>query len=191
MNTFEKLSLYGKTKRKKPRHLHRKLSPKRVFKMGYRVTSDRVKGYRGALVRNKTRAEVRLKEYLGWIGLKHKYKFQAVMFGYIIDFYFPDYLVGFEVDGSSHDNRREYDEQRTKHLNEHGIRIVRFTNEEVFENKDRVISTVQKILRVQKKIIRHHRRNKESFANRGLVYTSEFCSQEQLKQLVPSEMARA
>lgn len=50
---------------------------------------------------------------------------------YILDFYCPEKKI--EIDGSQHytKNGIEYDEKRTAILNSYGIKIIRFTNEEI------------------------------------------------------------
>jgi len=42
--------------------------------------------------------------------------------------------LGIEVDGSSHDNKQEYDEARTGRLNFLGIKIIRYTNEVILKD---------------------------------------------------------
>jgi very-short-patch-repair endonuclease len=39
-----------------------------------------------------------------------------------------------EVDGDSHDERQEYDQKRTHWMECCGLRVVRFTNDEVMKN---------------------------------------------------------
>lgn len=55
---------------------------------------------------------------------------------FILDFYCSKLLLGIEIDGSSHDDREEYDRQRDMKLNEIGITIIRYRNDEVFDNLD-------------------------------------------------------
>jgi len=53
---------------------------------------------------------------------------------FILDFYCSKLLLGIEVDGSSHDNKQEYDEARTGRLNFLGIKIIRYTNEVILKD---------------------------------------------------------
>ena len=91
------------------------------------------KGQRKALRSNMTPAEATL-----WRALKGrgagglKFRRQQGIGPYVLDFYCPERRLCVEVDGSSHDYRYEYDEQRTQFLAEQGIRVVRFRNEQVF-----------------------------------------------------------
>ena len=51
------------------------------------------------------------------------------------------YLV-IEVDGASHDVRQEYDARRDEFMTSLGYRILRFTNEDVVENLEGVVSFI-------------------------------------------------
>ena len=91
------------------------------------------KDQRKALRSNMTPAEATL-----WRALKGrgagglKFRRQQGIGPYVLDFYCPERRLCVELDGSSHDYRYEYDEQRTQFLAEQGIRVVRFRNEQVF-----------------------------------------------------------
>jgi len=65
---------------------------------------------------------------------------------YIADFYCHKLKLVIEVDGEIHDieETREHDDGRTGHLELYGIKVIRFTNEEVIENEDQVISQIRK-----------------------------------------------
>jgi hypothetical protein len=47
-----------------------------------------------------------------------------------------------EVDGDSHAERGEYDAKRTYWINQHGVKVVRFANEEVMTNLDNVLEMI-------------------------------------------------
>lgn len=80
----------------------------------------------------------------GW-----KFRRQHGIGPYILDFYCPELKLCVELDGSSHDNKYDYDEKRTAFLREQGIEVVRFTNAQVWANLEWVIS---EIVRSGKKI---------------------------------------
>ena len=63
---------------------------------------------------------------------------------YIADFVCLEKMLIVEVDGGYHSERdqQEDDEERTKYLNVLGYRVVRFTNEEVFGDMNRVLHTI-------------------------------------------------
>ena len=51
---------------------------------------------------------------------------------YVLDFFCVEHQLVIELDGSVHDvlDQAAYDEERTNFLNEHGLRVIRFRNEE-------------------------------------------------------------
>ena len=61
---------------------------------------------------------------------------------YIVDFYAPDVQLVIEVDGGQHfsEEGRDYDRQRDAYLKGLGLRILRFTNSEVFQHMDDIVS---------------------------------------------------
>jgi very-short-patch-repair endonuclease len=65
---------------------------------------------------------------------------------FILDFYCSKLLLGIEIDGSSHDDKEEYDRQREMRLQDIGIELVRYRNDEIFDNLDSVyINLLQRI----------------------------------------------
>lgn len=71
------------------------------------------------------------------------------MKGMILDFYCHDARLCIEVDGPIHEKnqQREQDEDRTERLHEdYGIRVIRFTNEEVQHHLPSVITTIKQEL---------------------------------------------
>lgn len=73
-----------------------------------------------------------------------KFRRQFGIGAYIVDFYCPDARLVIEVDGDSHfiPGATEQDRERERFIEQHGIRIVRFTNHEVKEGLDSVMSTI-------------------------------------------------
>jgi len=63
------------------------------------------------------------------------YDFYEKPYYFIADFYCVELKLVIELDGSIHDNRQEFDEQRTLILNEKGLRVVRIKNEELSDPK--------------------------------------------------------
>ena len=73
-----------------------------------------------------------------------KFRRQYSIDQYILDFYCPQAKLGIEVDGPSHfmkSNIRR-DEKRTLHMETYGIQILRFTNDEIYENLDGVLNCI-------------------------------------------------
>ena len=92
-----------------------------------------------------TKAEVRL-----WSALKGKqldgFKFRRLhsIANFIVDFYcFPEKLA-IELDGGYHQSAsvEEYDAKRQAYLESLGIRVLRFSNEEVLYNLNGVLGTI-------------------------------------------------
>ena len=106
-------------------------------------------------LRKKLRNSLTPAEATLWKLLKNKtaggYKFrrQQGIGPYILDFYSPELQLCVELDGSSHDNKYEYDEQRTQYLNNQGICVMRFRNEMIWNN---LMGVVSEIVRKAKEI---------------------------------------
>ncbi|AFZ48398.1 protein of unknown function DUF559 [Cyanobacterium stanieri PCC 7202] len=73
-----------------------------------------------------------------------KFRCQHPVGDFILDFYCPSIKLVIEIDGSYHDDRQEYDQCRTEKLAEHGYRVIRFKNEEVLNNIDKVIIQISR-----------------------------------------------
>lgn len=95
------------------------------------------------LRKNMTKQEKHL-----WYDFLSKYPVrfqrQKTIDNYIVDFYCASAKLVIELDGSQHyeENHMEYDHERTKKLEEYGLKVVRFTNREIdtqFENVCRFI----------------------------------------------------
>jgi adenine-specific DNA-methyltransferase len=63
---------------------------------------------------------------------------------YIVDFYSAAAKLAVEVDGDSHADREVYDQKRTRLLNTHGIRVVRFVNDDVLGNINGVLQALER-----------------------------------------------
>ncbi|MDR1565477.1 MAG: DUF559 domain-containing protein [Oscillospiraceae bacterium] len=85
-------------------------------------------------------------EVLMWNQLKSNqfkgYDFdrQKIIGNYIVDFYSANRDVVIEIDGSSHDNKVEYDEERDQFLNSLGLNIIHIAARDVLQNLDSVMS---------------------------------------------------
>ncbi|MEI6824770.1 MAG: endonuclease domain-containing protein [Desulfuromonadales bacterium] len=101
-----------------------------------------LKSRRREFRRNQTDAEkafwakIRNKQFLGM-----KFFRQYSVGHYILDFYCPDKKMAIELDGGQHNlpEGKEYDAERTDFLNNHGIVVVRFWNNEVLSQMDGVL----------------------------------------------------
>ena len=91
---------------------------------------------------NPTEAEDFLWRQLKGKGLNTSFKRQCVFLDYIADFYSPSANLIIEVDGGYHqtDEQQTLDEIREEKLKKQGYRILRFTNEQVLFDIDRVLT---------------------------------------------------
>ncbi|HEX8359612.1 MAG TPA: DUF559 domain-containing protein [Longimicrobium sp.] len=62
-------------------------------------------------------------------------------------FYCPAAKLCVEVDGDIHDEQAERDAARTEILNAHGIRVIRFRNEEVIGDTRSVLRRIEAALK--------------------------------------------
>jgi very-short-patch-repair endonuclease len=77
----------------------------------------------------------------------HRFRRQHPVGQYIVDFACIERKLVIELDGGQHQERREYDEQRTGFLNERGWRVLRFWNNDVIENLDGVLTEIANALK--------------------------------------------
>ena len=68
----------------------------------------------------------------------YKFRRQHIIDVFIVDFVCIRAKLIIEVDGRIHDFQKAYDEARTKFLNTQGFRVIRFRNEEVLYEIERV-----------------------------------------------------
>ena len=88
-----------------------------------------------SLRENQTDAEGLLWHYLRHKQLDgHKFRRQQPIGPYIVDFACMPRKVIVELDGGQHAERRSHDERRDRFLQGQGYRLLRFWNNEVFEN---------------------------------------------------------
>ena len=96
------------------------------------------------LRRNQTPAEKKL-----WMALRHlrdsgyHFRRQHPIPPYILDFVCLSAGLAIEIDGDSHAENKKYDTVRTQFLANYGLRVLRFTNMEVYENVESVMAIVQ------------------------------------------------
>jgi very-short-patch-repair endonuclease len=100
------------------------------------------------------RKNMTLSEILLWKKLKDrkifntKFRKQHPIGMFIVDFYCHEYKLVIEVDGEVHNNKEsnEYDSNKTAELNRFGLKVIRFTNDEVIYNINSVITTIQRAI---------------------------------------------
>tara|TARA_R110002124_G_scaffold286310_1_gene466846 strand:- start:27420 stop:30509 length:3090 start_codon:yes stop_codon:yes gene_type:complete len=86
-----------------------------------------------------------LPEVLFWNEVKNKQFFeidfdrQRVIGSYIVDFYVKSLGLVIEIDGSSHDNKQEYDAAREAFLKELDLEIIRYSTDDIKKEMDSVL----------------------------------------------------
>jgi len=104
------------------------------------------KNNRKELRKNLTPAEAYLWRQLQGKKLDgRKFRRQHGIDHYIVDFYCAEENLIIELDGEVHMNAtaQEYDDKRTKYLQNLGLSIVRFENKMVFENLQSVLMEIK------------------------------------------------
>lgn len=105
------------------------------------------------LRRNMTDAEVILWSHLkaGIDGLK--FRRQHPIGIYIADFYCHKIKLIIEVDGSIHGKKevKEYDERRENDLKSWGYNIIRFSNQQVLQQRELVLTEINSVVEVLNK----------------------------------------
>ena len=63
---------------------------------------------------------------------------------FVIDFYSPILKLAIEIDGESHSSEgaAEYDRERQTYIESFGIKFIRFTNNDVYNNLDGVLESI-------------------------------------------------
>lgn len=92
-----------------------------------------------------TEAEKCLWNYLRGNSLGVRFRKQQVIDDYIVDFACLSKQLVIELDGGYHFEKEqmEFDRIRTEQLEHLGFKVIRFTNEEVFCNIEKVLETIK------------------------------------------------
>ncbi|MDC8002210.1 class I tRNA ligase family protein [Aequorivita todarodis] len=99
--------------------------------------------------KNPTKAEAILWQELRTKKVGHKFRQQHPIDNYIVDFVCLSKRLIIEVDGEIHQYQLEKDGERELLLKEKkGFRILRFTNDEVINNRETVLSKIKETLKI-------------------------------------------
>ena len=93
----------------------------------------------------ETEAEKRLWTLLRNRQLKgKKFRRQHAFADFVLDFYCHECKLAVELDGNIHTEieQRQYDAARTNLLNEYGIKVIRFWNNEVMKKNKKVLEKI-------------------------------------------------
>ncbi|MBI1252066.1 MAG: DUF559 domain-containing protein [Alphaproteobacteria bacterium] len=100
-----------------------------------------------SLRRSMTAPEVSLWQYLRREGLGVPFRKQHPFGAYVLDFYCAPLKLAIELDGSQHIERADHDARRTAFLNEHGVEVLRFWNNDVMQKIDGVGQVIIEAIR--------------------------------------------
>ena len=100
------------------------------------------------------RQSATLPENILWTMLRHhrlknaKFRRQHPIGSYILDFYCHAARLAIELDGSGHLEEASllYDQKRTEFLNEQGINVIRFWNDDVVNHLEDVLGVIWEAL---------------------------------------------
>ena len=100
------------------------------------------------LRKNSTLSEVLLWRYLkGRQLLGHDFDRQKPIGNFIVDFFCNELMLAIEIDGDSHNSKVDQDIERQKRLEGLGVRFLRFTDLEVKQNIEGVVSFIENSIR--------------------------------------------
>ena len=92
---------------------------------------------------NSTLSEVLLWKYLkGKQRLGYDFDRQKSIDNYIVDFFCNELMLAIEIDGSSHDEKIEYDARRERRLRSLGLEVLHFTDGDVKRDVQAVVLAI-------------------------------------------------
>ena len=97
------------------------------------------------LRKNSTQSEIQLwKRLKGKQRLGYDFHRQKPIDNFILDFFCPELMLGVELDGINHmfDAVQERDELKTQRMEQLGITVLRFHDDEVFSDIDAVVQRI-------------------------------------------------
>lgn len=98
-----------------------------------------------------------LSEVIFWQTFKDKSKLgfdidrQVIIGNYIVDFFIPELGLVFEIDGSSHDDKLEYDGERDAFMKDLNLQVVRILDDDIKKNLGSVYKFVLQIINTRRK----------------------------------------
>jgi crossover junction endodeoxyribonuclease RuvC len=98
------------------------------------------------LRRDSTEVEKIIWQRLRNAQLGAKFRRQEPIMGFTVDFVAHDHRLVIELDGGQHAEQVQYDERRTRMLEQAGFRVLRFWNNDVNENLEGVLETIRTAL---------------------------------------------
>jgi len=105
--------------------------------------------------RKLLRNNLPLAEQLLWFRIKnnrikgYKFRRQHSIGKFVVDFYCPKASLAIELDGDSHfesDSTKQLDVKRQEFIESLGIKVIRFSNNEIYQNLDGVLEVISALL---------------------------------------------
>ena len=100
---------------------------------------------------NNLRFDSTFPERLLWSRLRNKrlaglkFRRQHVIEPFVVVFYCAEAQLVVELDGRSHEGRSESDQRRSASLEQQGLRVVRFSNDDVLDDVDAVAEMIARL----------------------------------------------
>ncbi len=113
-----------------------------------RHVKPEIKIYAKKLRRNQTLAEELLWKELRKKKMGLRFRRQAIIRGWIVDFYCPSAKLIIEVDGGYHKGRFKEDVYRDEKISDLGFHILRLKNEAIYKNLSKVIEEIKEFNRL-------------------------------------------
>ncbi|MBT3230423.1 endonuclease domain-containing protein [Candidatus Uhrbacteria bacterium] len=106
------------------------------------------KDLRKKLRQDSTIAERQLWNHLKSSKLGYRFRRQHGIGRYIVDFYCPAKKLIVEIDGDSHfeQSAQNLDDIRTQYFNKNSIKVIRFTNQDIYFDLENVLSEIRSYL---------------------------------------------
>jgi len=101
------------------------------------------------LRKNSTLGEILLWEEIKGKRLGYQFHRQVPLDCFIVDFYCHELMLAIEVDGGSHDNESaiKLDQKRQSKLESLGVKFLRFDDEDVKTQTERVVSSISEYIK--------------------------------------------
>lgn len=103
------------------------------------VTLKKAKQLRGRMTQEEEKLWNRLKgKQIGGLRFRRQHPIET----FIVDFYCHSAKLVIELDGTIHLQQRAEDEKRTEAIEKYNIQVIRFTNEDIIDDLNSVITVI-------------------------------------------------
>lgn len=113
--------------------------------------NPKLKEFARTLRKNSTLSEVLFWNQIKNKSLRYQFHRQVPMLNYIVDFYCHELMLVIEIDGNIHDFTYENDSLRQNKIEDYGVLVVRFKNEEIQNYLFHIIQSLEMIIKEREK----------------------------------------